>query len=57
MQGKALQPVPELHAGDIGAVAKLRDTLTGDTLGDKAHAIQYPAGHVGRTGHHFRYRA
>ena len=24
--------VPELHAGDIGAVAKLRDTLTGDTL-------------------------
>jgi elongation factor G len=42
-QGKNLQPVTELHAGDIGAVAKLRDTLTGDTLGDKAHAIQYPA--------------
>jgi elongation factor G len=41
-QGKTLQPVAELHAGDIGAVAKLRDTLTGDTLGDKAHAIQYP---------------
>src|SRR5207248_1489462 len=41
-QGKTLQPVPELHAGDIGAVAKLRDTLTADTLGDKAHAIQYP---------------
>jgi elongation factor G len=35
-------PVTELHAGDIGAVAKLRDTLTADTLGDKAHAIQYP---------------
>jgi len=42
-QGKNLQPVTELHAGDIGAVAKLRDTLTGDTLGDKSHAIQYPA--------------
>ncbi len=41
-QGKNLVPVPELHAGDIGAVAKLRDTLTGDTLGDKANPIQYP---------------
>ena len=28
MQGKNAVPVPELHAGDIGAVAKLRDTLT-----------------------------
>jgi elongation factor G len=27
--------VAELHAGDLGAVAKLRDTLTGDTLGQK----------------------
>jgi elongation factor G len=34
-QGKTLQPVTELHAGDFGAVAKLKDTLTGDTLGDK----------------------
>ena len=34
--------MPELHAGDIGAVAKLKDTLTGDTLGDKAAPIQYP---------------
>src|SRR4029079_2553407 len=30
------------HAGDVGAVAKLKDTLTGDTLGDKAAPIQYP---------------
>ena len=42
MQGKNAVPVTELHAGDIGAVAKLRDTLTGDTLGDKAAPIQYP---------------
>jgi elongation factor G len=40
-QGKNLVPIPELHAGDIGAVAKLKETLTGDTLGDKAHPIQY----------------
>ena len=41
MQGKTAVPITELHAGDIGAVAKLKDTLTGDTLGDKASAIQY----------------
>ena len=42
MQGKNAVAVPELHAGDIGAVAKLRDTLTGDSLGDKASPIEYP---------------
>ena len=42
MQGKTAIPVNELHAGDIGAVAKLKDTLTGDTLGDKSAPIQYP---------------
>ncbi len=40
--GKTLNPVTELHAGDIGAVAKLKDTLTGDTLADKALNITYP---------------
>jgi len=39
MQGHTAVPVTELHAGDLGAVAKLRDTLTGDTLGDKGHEI------------------
>jgi elongation factor G len=42
MQGKQAVPVTELHAGDIGAVAKLKETLTGDTLGDKSAPIQYP---------------
>jgi len=40
--GKTLQPVTELHAGDIGAVAKLKDTLTGDTLAEKGLNITYP---------------
>ncbi len=40
--GKTLQPVTELHAGDIGAVAKLRDTLTGDTLDEKGMNVTYP---------------
>jgi len=43
VQGKQMVPIPELHAGDIGAVAKLRETLTGDTLGDKSSPIRYPA--------------
>jgi elongation factor G len=42
LMGKALQPVTELHAGDIGAVAKLKDTLTGDSLFDKSAPIAYP---------------
>jgi elongation factor G len=41
--GKQLVLVTELSAGDIGAVAKLKETLTGDTLGDKAAPIQYPS--------------
>jgi elongation factor G len=40
MQGRKAVEVVELHAGDIGAVAKLRDTLTGDTLGQKGAEIQ-----------------
>jgi elongation factor G len=35
--------VPEIQAGDLGAVAKLKETQTGDTLADKAHPIVYPA--------------
>jgi elongation factor G len=39
MQGRTAMPIAELHAGDIGAVAKLRETFTGDTLGDPGHEI------------------
>jgi elongation factor G len=35
LQGKTQTHVPELKAGDIGAVAKLKDTHTSDLLGDK----------------------
>lgn len=42
MQGKTPTPVAELRAGDLGVVAKLKETLTGDTLGDKAAPIFYP---------------
>jgi elongation factor G len=39
MQGRKAVEVLELHAGDLGAVAKLRETLTGDTLGAKGADI------------------
>jgi elongation factor G len=42
VQGKTQTPVAELRAGDLGVVAKLKDTLTGDTLGDKSAPIVYP---------------
>ena len=46
--GKEQKPVPQLAAGELGAVAKLAETFTGDTLCDKDDpivlpAIEYPA--------------
>ena len=39
IQGKQQVPVSELRAGDIGAVAKLKDVHTGDTITAKDHII------------------
>jgi elongation factor G len=41
-QGKEHVNVPEARAGDIVAVAKLKETLTGDTLTTKDHAAVLP---------------
>jgi elongation factor G len=48
MRGKEQMPTPVLHAGDMGAVAKLTATQTGDTISTKDKAIRlrkptYPA--------------
>jgi elongation factor G len=43
LQGKTQTSVPEVKAGDLGAVAKLKDTLTNDTLGDKSDPVRFPA--------------
>jgi elongation factor G len=43
LQGKTPTNVPEIKAGDLGAVAKLKDTLTSDLLGDKSIAFRVPA--------------
>jgi elongation factor G len=42
VQGKDLGPIAAFHAGGVGAVAKLKDTLTGDCLGQKDHEILFP---------------
>ncbi len=57
MQGKQAIPIAELHAGDIGAVAKLHDTLTGDTLGDRNAPIFYPPAAVPEASIHFAIEA
>ena len=36
LQGKTQTNVPEIKAGDLGAVAKLKDTQTSDVLADKS---------------------
>lgn len=40
-QGKKQVPAQSLKAGEIGAVAKLKDTVTGDSLCDKAHPVTF----------------
>ncbi len=47
LQGKTPTNIAEVHAGDLAAVAKLKDTLTSDLLGDKSipfrvAAIKFP---------------
>jgi elongation factor G len=42
LQGKTQTHVPELQAGDLGAVAKLKETQTNDTLGDKNSGFTVP---------------
>ncbi|MGI6118181.1 MAG: elongation factor G [Bilifractor sp.] len=39
--GNKTSEVPELHAGDIGAIAKLSVSKTGDSLAEKAHPVNY----------------
>ena len=41
-QGRERTEVSCLHAGDIGCVAKLRDTHTNDTLSTRAHPVRLP---------------
>ncbi len=42
LHGKEQEPAPELRAGEIGAVAKLGVTETGDTLSTREAALRLP---------------
>jgi elongation factor G len=42
LRGKHQEPAPEVGAGDIGAVAKMAETSTGDTLTDKDRGVTLP---------------
>ena len=48
LDGKKQAPVAHAVAGEIVAVAKLKDTATGDTLADEKAPILYPGLHAGR---------
>ena len=41
LQGKIQTHVPELRAGDLGAVAKLKDTRTNDMLAEKTATVTF----------------
>ena len=41
-QGKEREEVAELHAGDVGVIAKLRDTHTNDTLSTEKRPLVIP---------------
>jgi len=41
LQGKKQVPLPEIIAGDMGTVAKLKVTTTGDTLTIKSKGVQF----------------
>jgi elongation factor G len=43
VRGKAQEPADQVAAGDVGAVAKLADTATGDTLSAKDDPVTLPA--------------
>ena len=43
LQGKEHDPADSFGPGDLGAVAKLKDTLTGDLLLDSEHKVEGPA--------------
>jgi len=41
LRGKTQEAVSQLSAGDIGAVAKLASTTTGDALGSREHPLKF----------------
>lgn len=57
MQGNKTTEIPELHAGDLGALAKLGDVKTGDTLSTKATPVQYAKMDISKPYTYLSYKA
>lgn len=56
LQGNKPIEIKELHAGDIGAIAKLTGARTGDTLSTKATAIKYGKAEISTPYTYMRYK-
>ncbi len=57
LKGNKTEEVKELHAGDIGALAKLNNTSTTDSLSTKASPIHYIPAKMPTPYTHMRYQA
>lgn len=56
LRGNKPIEVPELHAGDIGALAKVSKARTGDTLSTKANTITYAKTDISKPYTYMRYK-
>ena len=57
MRGNKAEEVPELHAGDIGALAKLQNSLTTDSLSTRKNPIAYLRANISKPYVYMRYKA
>ena len=57
LEGSKPIEVPELHAGDIGAIAKLASVQTGDSLAAKSAPVLYPKAVISTPYTYKRYKA
>ncbi len=57
LRGKEAIEVKELRAGDIGAISKLTDAATGDTLATRANPIVYEKAQISTPYTYMAYRA
>lgn len=57
LRGSKAEEIPELHAGDIGALAKLQKTLTTDSLSTKNNPVAYIRANISKPYVSMRYKA
>ena len=57
IRGNKVEEVPELHAGDIGALAKLANTFTTDSLSTRNQPVAYIRANISKPYVCMRYKA